>query len=48
MGGPEPVEPEADQRPLGMPPAGQPAPPPQPASPDPDTFTREILRGLEP
>ncbi len=41
-GGPEPVEPETGQPPPGMPPAGQ------PASPDPDAFTREILRGIGP
>jgi hypothetical protein len=31
-----------------MPPAGESVPPRQPGAPDPDTFTREILRGIEP
>lgn len=34
------------ERPLGMPPAGQPSPPPRPAPQDPDSFTRDVLRGL--
>lgn len=46
--GPEPVEPETEPRPPGMPPAGESVPLRQPGAPDPDAFTREILRGIEP
>lgn len=38
----------AEQQQLGMPPAGQPSPAPDQSQQDPDSFTRDVLRGLGP